>query len=170
MNRQFSLACELYPGVILRTAREEDQSNLRHWKNENRFHFFFKDVILEPAQQEWFRNYLAREEDFMFVVETDGRAVGCMGFRLLSGTWDIYNVILGDPEYSRQGIMKRALHMTCSYAMSLRTVRISAKVLKDNPAISWYCRNGFGVISDHAEYVEVELDTSNFKACAIRVL
>jgi RimJ/RimL family protein N-acetyltransferase len=159
-ERQFSLVCEPHRGsdlaVELRTIRQSDQCELRAWKNQNRKSFFFKELISESTQQEWFEKYLIRDGDYMFVVRVEGYSVGCMGIRLQEDTWDVYNVILGDLRFSKRGYMRQALQMMCSWAAELRPMRISAKVLKDNPAIEWYCRNGFKVVSIHSDHVEIE--------------
>lgn len=157
-----SFVCEphrnLDPMVELRTIREDDQPQLRNWKNQNRQFFFFKGIISEFAQQEWFAAYLTRDDDYMFIVRTEGCSIGCMGIRRLEDTWDVYNVILGEQSFSGRGYMGQALQTMCSWAAELRPMRISAKVLKDNPAINWYCRNGFKVVATHDDHVEIELD------------
>lgn len=146
------------PGVELRTIRKSDQSKLRTWKNQNRAYFFFKELISESAQQEWFGRYLTRDDDYMFVVWAENCDIGCMGIRLLEDTWDVYNVILGDMKFSRRGYMRQGLQMLCHWAVELHPMRISAKVLKDNPAIHWYCRSGFKIVATHFDYLEIELD------------
>jgi RimJ/RimL family protein N-acetyltransferase len=144
----------------LRTIQEGDQSQLRNWKNRNRHSFFFKEIISEPAQHEWFGRYLAREDDYMFVARAEGCSIGCMGVRRVEDVWDVYNVILGDQRFSGRGYMWRALQMMCNWAAELHPLRISAKVLKDNPAITWYCRNGFRVVATRDDHVEIELDAA----------
>lgn len=161
-GKQFSLEDESrpgsHPGIELRTIRESDQSELRTWKNQNRQYFFFKELISESAQQEWFGRYLARDDDFMFIVQAEDCNIGCMGIRMLEDTWDVYNVILGDLSFSRRGYMRQGLQMMCGWAAKLHPMRISAKVLKDNPAIDWYCRSGFKIVATHVDHVEIEFD------------
>jgi RimJ/RimL family protein N-acetyltransferase len=147
-----------HAAVELRTIRESDQPQLRAWTNQNRQYFFFKELISEFAQQEWFGKYLTRDDDYMFIVRAEGCSIGCMGIRVLEDTWDVYNVILGEQRFSGRGYMGQALQTMCSWAAELRPIRISARVLKDNPAINWYCRNGFKVVATHDDHVEIELD------------
>ena len=165
-KKQFSLGCGPYrgpdPTVELHTIRESDQSALRTWKNQNHQFFFFKELISESAQQEWFAKYLMRDGDYMFIVQAEECSIGCMGIRILEDTWDVYNVILGELKFAKRGYMRQALQMMCSWAAELRPMRISAKVLKNNPAINWYCRNGFKVVSTHADHVEIEWDGAAF--------
>ncbi len=161
-KKQFALLCEPHlgtdPAVELRAIQASDQFKLRDWKNRNRQFFFFKELISESAQQEWFGRYLTRDDDYMFVVRAEECSIGCMGIRMLEDTWDVYNVILGELRFARKGYMRRALQAMCRWAAELRPMRISAKVLKDNPAINWYCRNGFRIVSSHVDYVEIEWD------------
>jgi len=159
-KKQFTIPCtsDLHSdsSVELRTIGESDQPTLLAWKNQSRQYFFFKELISESAQREWFGQYLARDDDYMFVVRVKGDSIGCMGIRLITDTWDVYNVILGDLRFAKKGYMYQALHTMCRWAVGQYPVRISAKVLKDNPAIDWYSRNGFRIVSTHLEYVEIE--------------
>lgn len=161
-RKQFTLQCEPHleqdPAVALRTIQESDQADLRTWKNLNRQYFFFKELISESMQQEWFGKYLARDDDYMFIVQAGSCSIGCVGIRALDDMWDVYNVILGDPAAARKGYMSQALQAMCKWAIELRPMRVSAKVLKDNPALAWYRRNGFRIVSTHDDYVGIEWD------------
>lgn len=169
MKKNFSITSKELPEVVLRTIEIRHQDNLRKWKNDNREWFFYKEVIPAPSQLEWFNNYLSREKDFMFIVKTEMSEIGCMGIRELAGRWDLYNVILGLPEYAKKGIMSRALKLMCSFACKLMPVPITAKVIINNPAIRWYSRNAFLIKNTFNEFVEIELDLSRFVPCALEV-
>lgn len=158
MNKRFSLACECCPNVVLRTIQVSDQENLREWKNENRKSFFYQEIIRPDDQKKWFSGYLAREQDYMFIVEVNDTGIGCMGIRLLSIGWDIYNVILGSQAYRGKGHMGRALQMMCNYALSLQPGRVTAKVINSNPALNWYLQNGFYVASVKQDHSEIDLN------------
>lgn len=150
------------PGLRLRSAEREDAERLRAWKNAHRRYFFFQDEISAEAQRRWIEGYLARADDFMFIVELDGRPVGCMGFRLLDGLADVYNVILGDAAEGGRGLMSRALRLMLTHARTL-TDRAGLKVLKDNPAVGYYQKNGFHVVKDAGDHLEMTLDWSRFE-------
>ncbi len=142
MDRDFILRSDAV-AVWLRTAAASDCENLRSWKNANRHAFFHQDLISPEAQMGWFRAYRGRPDDHMFIVEAPSD-VGCVGFRLLEGEIDVYNVIRGVTGSSRKGEMRDALRLMCAYALSRYGGReIGCKVLIDNPAVAWYERCGF---------------------------
>jgi RimJ/RimL family protein N-acetyltransferase len=168
MNRLFSLVSDEYPDVILCAIQWGDQENLRNWKNDNRYSFFYQELITPAAQQEWFEAYLRRDEDFMFLIRSGSLSIGCIGFRLCETNWDIYNVILGTTAFSGRGYMRQAIRMICSYARTLQALPITAKVLITNPALRWYYRNGFRERAVHADYVDIELYAARFTPCILK--
>lgn len=167
MNKTFSLTCAQYSGLGLRTILADDQENLRNWKNARRDSFFFKEVITPINQQAWFATYLARENDFMFIITIADAEIGCMGFRLYDNAWDIYNVILGSRVFRGKGYMGQALHLMWSYAFTLQPLRITARVLNTNPALHWYYRNGFQAAVVHSDHTEIELDDTIVGPCRL---
>ena len=135
------------PRVVLRAAAPADLEDLRAWKNANKAGFFFQGEITAGMQKDWYAAYLKRPDDFMFVVEHEGRKAGCMGFRAESGAVDVYNII-GAPESAGKGLMKAAMALMCSYAAEKYTRNIGCLVLKNNPAVGYYRACGFTVIGD----------------------
>lgn len=168
MNRLFSLISDEYPDVILCAIQRGDQENLRNWKNDNRYSFFHQELITPAAQQEWFEAYLRRNEDFMFLIRSGSVSIGCIGFRLCETNWDVYNAILGATAFSGRGYMKQSMMMMCSYALSLKSLPITAKVLITNPIQQWYYRSGFLVRAVHADYVDFELPAASFTPCILK--
>lgn len=136
----------------LRPANENDLENLRNWKNEQRKFFFHKDIITLEQQYAWFAEFQARNHDYIFVVDINSIAIGCIGIRLLDGMWDVYNVILGLSDYGKKGYMSQALQTTLAYAKSVKNYPIKLQVLKANPAVSWYKKNGFLITTDNADH------------------
>lgn len=166
MNQRFTLtAPEL--DVALRTITEADLENLRQWKNANRFSFFFQDIIAPEQQAQWFRNYLQRPNDYMFIVTYAGQSIGCLGFRFIDNSVDVYNVIRGISDAGQRGSMSQALRLMCSYILSQSTAEIIAQVLLANPAITWYQKNGFDRHAEHPNYVVMKLNRSRFAPCAV---
>lgn len=168
MNRLFSLISDEYPSVILGAIQWGDQENLRNWKNDNRHSFFYQELITPAAQQKWFEAYLRRNEDFMFLIRSGSENIGCIGFRLCEMHWDVYNVILGNTAFSGRGYMRQAIRMICSYAISLQSLPITAKVLITNSALQWYYRNGFRERAVQANYVDIELYAASFTPCILK--
>ncbi|MBI2822026.1 MAG: GNAT family N-acetyltransferase [Acidobacteria bacterium] len=161
MNRQFVLAAQGKPPVLLRAIGPEDQEDLRSWKNSNRVAFFFKEEITPEGQRRWFEGFRNRQDDHMFVVESEGFRAGCMGFRILDGGADCYNVI-GLPAAAGRGILKAAMQLMCSYIRDVYACPIGCKVLKDNPAVGWYQKCGYRIAQQEPDHYRMELDLSRF--------
>lgn len=157
MNRSIRLAERCNSSVILHSIRRSDIEDLRQWKNNHRGSFFYKEIISPESQDRWYKGYLERTEDFMFVILAESRPVGCIGFRRIEDRIDVYNVILGVPEMGKKGYMSHALRMMCVYAKKLYPGSISLQVLSDNPAIHWYRRNGFADTGKNADHTCMEL-------------
>jgi RimJ/RimL family protein N-acetyltransferase len=162
MKETFVLLSDELPAVSLRTARLSDCENLRTWKNGHRGSFFFQEPITAEGQREWFAGYLSRPDDWMFVVLVGDEPVGCMGFRLRDGQADVYNVILGRPEHGGRGVMAEGQRLMCSYARSRLGAEIVARVLKENPAMGWYRKRGFDVISEQDTHYVIRLADERF--------
>jgi ribosomal protein S18 acetylase RimI-like enzyme len=90
----------------------------------------------------------------MFMVLASNRdIVGCMGIRWVdkTGGWDIYNVIGASSIYKGKGVMSYGLGELIRFALNKRDAPIELVVLKDNPAVGWYERNGFTKLRDSGE-------------------
>ena len=143
MHHKNTVSIDISPGLRLRSATALDLDKLRAWKNAQS-QFFFHQTEISPAQQSaWFEAFVQRPHDYMLMVEHQGTDKGCMGIRLLDFEWDIYNVILGDPAFGKQGHMGRAFAAMLAMARQERDLSITLKVLKHNPAVGWYLKNGF---------------------------
>lgn len=147
--------------LTLRVVNENDLENLRRWKNEQREFFFHKQIITPAHQRAWFVEYRTRNYDYMFVVDLNDKAIGCMGIRLLDEEWDIYNVILGVAECGKKGYMGKAFHVMLNYAQTVNKCPIILKVLKANPAVAWYIKNGFVVTAEHIDYYSMIYKSNN---------
>lgn len=134
--------------LALRAAEERDLPALREWKNSQSEFFFFKGQISAEQQAAWFAGYQERPEDFMFMVDADTETIGCMGIRQLDDGWDIYNVILGSAAHSGKGLMSQAFQAMLAFATQRAARPITLKVLKHNPAVGWYQKNGFIINSE----------------------
>ncbi len=153
-------------GIGLRAVTKDDCEHLRTWKNANRFSFFFQDLITPQQQSEWFEKYVSRSDDYMFIATRGALPLGCMGFRMLSGKADVYNVILGRAEMGGKGWMGQALQLMCSFIRSRHTGEVALKVLRGNPAVAWYRANGFVETAAREDHFELTLDLGGFQAQA----
>ena len=143
MTNKNTIRIDIGPGLLLRSAAVADLEKLRVWKNSQSQFFFHQSEIRSEQQRAWFEAFVQRPNDFMLMVEHQSTAKGCMGIRLLDSEWDIYNVILGDPAFGKQGHMGRAFAAMLAMARQERNLPITLKVLKHNPAVGWYLKNGF---------------------------
>lgn len=149
----------------LRAIEERDLDDLRVWKNRERERFFFKGIIDPEQQARWYAGFRARPEDFMFMVEAPRpptpRPFGCMGFRLVEGVVDVYNVIRGEDLRGEDTKMSDSLALMCSYALTFGR-DITLKVLRDNPAASWYERFLFVRVEERPDHHFMRLDLRRF--------
>lgn len=159
MNKALLVASEDSHPIALQHIAETDLEHLREWKNQNRDSFSYKHVISRDAQVGWFRAYEQRPDDHMFVVKEGNTPIGCMGFRLESGALDIYNVILGVREKGGRGCMGKAIALMCSFIrLQYGDLKIGLRVLKENPAVRWYARNGFIKVGEAGDCFLLQLD------------
>ena len=166
MNEKNQVAIEVSHALNLRSATQRDLGFLRAWKNDQRQFFFHQDLISIEQQQQWFDNFIQRPYDHMLMVEVDAKAMGCMGIRLLDSEWDIYNVILGDAAYAKQGHMARAFAAMLRMALQQHAYPITLKVLKHNPAHGWYLKNGFVTAFEAEDHYGLRYQTATQKDTA----
>jgi ribosomal protein S18 acetylase RimI-like enzyme len=146
------LAVPSSPGLELRSATAVDLERLRQWKNAQRQFFFHQEEISESQQRQWFDAFMSRPYDLMLLTVFERRVFGCMGIRWQASHWDVYNVILGLPDYGKRGLMGQSFAALLDYAVVLKPGPITLQVLKNNPAISWYQKQGFRITEIHETY------------------
>lgn len=168
MKKSFVLSSKIL-SISLRTVSKLDCEELRQWKNANRFSFFSQEVISPEQQETWFNKYLERENDFLFMVMEATYKVGCLGYRMLGRSADIYNVIRNTSESQGRGRMSRALRVLCSFVWFTETHDIRLKVLASNSARVWYTKNGFQEVECRSNYAELKLDEEGFQPCDYEV-
>ena len=149
--------------LSLLSATAADLENLRTWKNSQSEFFFHNELISTDQQQLWFSQFAQRLHDYMLIVYVDSKPIGCMGIRLLNSEWDIYNVILGDAAYGRKGHMGRALSTMIDMTLQQRDLPITLKVLKHNPALGWYLKNGFVSLFEADDHYGLIYQATNTK-------
>jgi len=167
--KNFKLVSEKL-NITLKTISENDIEKIRVWKNEHRFSFFYKKIITHEEQLKWFKEYLSRNNDLIFIISYLGKDVGCIAFRELNNIIDIYNVILGDKKFGGRGIMSIANSIMCSYIIDNFNKEITVKVLKTNSALKWYLKNNYSIIDEIDDYILLKLDTNNFNKVYYKVI
>ncbi len=140
------------PELVLRSASQSDQEYLRKWKNEQKRFFFHQEEITINQQLKWYESFKQRPNDLMIMTEYNQHIFGCMGIRWKENHWDIYNVILGLQEFGSRGLMGLAFAALLDLAGSLKSAPISLQVLKHNPAVKWYQKQGFEITDTHESF------------------
>lgn len=163
MRESVLLTSPEFPELELHSINSGDLENLREWKNAHRDAFFYKEIITAERQLTWYQGYLERADDYMFVIKQIGQPVGCIGFRYLNESIDIYNVMIGVPEMAGKGYMGAALRvMTAEASRRYPGTPLTLMVLKDNPALNWYKKNGFIVTEEHDAYFNLLYSPAQF--------
>lgn len=164
------------PDFRLRSIESGDIEDLRGWKNLNKGSFFLKEDITPEQQRVWFNHFCHRAADRMFVVEQrtdDGwEKIGCMGFRLLHEECcvDAYNIIRSRKIEPASFNMSDPFRTMLAYAGRLHdNLPIRCKVLTDNPAVSWYERNGFSMVEQLEGFVLMELDKNTIENLELNI-
>jgi ribosomal protein S18 acetylase RimI-like enzyme len=165
VNKNLIFSLTVHVDLRLRTIGRDDIEDLRTWKNENKNSFFLNQDITPAQQEKWYGAFSAREHDHMFVVEqlaeNKWTRIGCMGFRKLDeeGCADAYNIIRAVKIEPASFTMSEAFLGMLAYATSLYPdLPIRVKVLTQNPAVSWYQKNGFTIIGTMTHYYLMELN------------
>jgi len=152
IKSEIHLIVESCPCLALSHIQVEDLEHLRQWKNDHREFFFYQEQISVDEQNRWYESFMNRPGDLMFTVEYDGEAIGCMGIRWEVNHWDVYNLILGKRIFGKKGLMSKSFLRMLLYAHSIKPASITLKVLKSNPAITWYERQGFQITDEHEDF------------------
>jgi diamine N-acetyltransferase len=139
--------------VLLRLLKEEDLPRTLEWRNQDHIRrwFFHSDVIRPEQHEGWFRRYLERDDDFVFIIEET------RDLQRPVGQVSIYNVdwprrraeygrlILGEAAARGRGLARDATRALVDWALgSLGLEEIYLEVFTHNiPAIAIYQRCGF---------------------------
>jgi RimJ/RimL family protein N-acetyltransferase len=136
--------------VRLRLIERADLEMTLGWRNQNREWFLDSSVLSMDQHLAWFEQYLAREDDYVFIIER-------MPSNEPAGQISLYNIdkqtkkaeygrlIIGDWSARRQGIAATATKTLIDYAFkNLGVETITLEVLENNfPAIALYRKCGF---------------------------
>ena len=148
----------------MRSIILSDIEYLRVWKNTHKEFFFYKNEIEKEAQLNWYNQYSLKNNDDMFIIENSNEKIGCIGVRLFQEFADIYNVILGNKAYKGKHIMTSAMGATIALcSLMYKNVPVRVRVLKNNPAITWYQKIGFVPMDNSEDYLLMEYRNNTFR-------
>lgn len=135
--------------IQLRLIEERDLPTTLTWRNEETSRIWFKTSTPLSFDQHmtWYRNYVSRTNDFLFVVEADARLVGqasVYGIDWEERTAEIGRFLAAPAERGR-GLINQACEMLvkwCDAPLGLKYIFL--EVLENNHrAINIYISNGF---------------------------
>lgn len=138
-----------YNDVELRLLKRDDLPMTLAWRNryDVRMWFNTSDIIGEDQHQIWFERYLDKTNDFVFIVEVDGRPVGQVSIYAIdaaSGSAEIGRFIAA-PGEDGKGYMRAAIAGLIELAKwHFKLNRIYLEVFEHNErAIGLYQKLGF---------------------------
>jgi RimJ/RimL family protein N-acetyltransferase len=143
--------------ISLRRITEADAALLVKWRNENAKYFPPQPGWTVGSHLAWFRDCYQRDpSDNMFMVELDGRPVGCLAMTIRDGCGELERMVLGDKTIARNGVMRAAFRRLMDiYGLDRYWLRIYPW---NTVTISFHERNGFQVTgqSEDGEYLIME--------------
>jgi diamine N-acetyltransferase len=137
--------------LVLRPLAEHDIEPLRVLRNkpDNRKWFVYNEIIPPEAQVNWFKEYLSKHDDIVFVIAKNDTPNDFMG------TISLYNITQNQAEFGRflidsesaenRGYACEAVKAVVAFAFeSLRLQKVYLYVFKTNgKAIHVYKKAGF---------------------------
>jgi RimJ/RimL family protein N-acetyltransferase len=145
--------------IRLRLLERSDLPMTLKWRNQDHIRkWFIHSEIISPEQhQEWFKQYLERDNDYVFIIEET------QNFHKPVGQISLYNIALdkkkgelgrfmiGDAETPGKGLAKQATRLLLEVAFNrFRLKEVYLRVLRHNPpAISVYQQCGFQSGPEH---------------------
>jgi hypothetical protein len=129
---------------------------LRINKNKNKNFFFLREDITPEQQLEWYEYMQNQKNNFMFVFfDNKNVPFGCIGYRKVNDVIDIYNVIrFVESDITMSKCMEKIIdEININYGELLKQVL----VLENNPAITWYEKNGFEIVEHKNNFVKMVL-------------
>jgi diamine N-acetyltransferase len=147
--------------VCLRLLEKSDLERTLSWRNQNRQYFFNSDLLSMHQHIAWFNQYLARDDDYVFIIERLSRKKEPVGqISLYKIDWEkrqaeFGRLLIGEPAAKRMGIANIATEILLDYAFTnLGIETIQLEVLPGNsPAILLYEKCGFIRTAVHADAI-----------------
>lgn len=134
--------------IRLRPLREADLPVTRAWRNhpDSREWFLSTALVTEEGHEGWYRGYLGRTDDAVFIVEADGAPVAQVSLSdiaVAEGTAE-FGRLLVDPDRRGQGIshLATALCIRAAEQLGLRVLTLEVKA-SNARALRAYERAGF---------------------------
>ncbi|WP_144519512.1 GNAT family N-acetyltransferase [Bacillus thuringiensis] len=158
--------------LLIREITENDIELIRSWRNQADIRKFFtnNNYINENQQKEWYRKYLNRKDDLMFIIEETSN------FQAAIGTVALYNIdknektaefgrlMIGHLPSMGNGFGKQSAILACKYAFEILNIsQLYLYVLSGNTkAMQLYLDIGFSVELTYPNEIYMVLNKTNF--------
>ena len=143
----------------LRLLESEDLDRTLGWRNQDNIRrwFIHSNLIMWEQHQKWFKQYLLRDNDFIFIIEENRKLRKPIGqISLYEIDWkrkhgEFGRLMIGEADARNRGFAKEATRMILSFGFAfLELSSIELEVFSRNiPAIAIYRKMGFQVISEN---------------------
>lgn len=135
--------------VSLRPVEARDLETILAWRNRDEARIWFKtaDKLSLSSHRAWYERYLAKDDDFFFIIEADSTPVGqCAIYDVdrATGSAEIGR-FLAAPDAAGRGYITRACRQLIAFGVqTLRLSYLYLEVIKNNErAAAIYRRCGF---------------------------
>lgn len=142
-------------GIKLLALTEQYIESVRKWRNQDHIRKWFicGEIISAESQLQWYKKYLDKPDDLMFVIESSIPGTGLMTV----GTVALYNIdlsgktaefgrlMIGETAAAGRGIALKATSLICKYGfnnLGLESIYLSL-FLDNERAANIYRRIGF---------------------------
>jgi len=156
--------------LLLRPLKYNDIEPLRLLRNEQRFYFSDNNLISKQQQEEWFKAYLAKDDDIMFAITTIDKPEAFCGAIALyhidykSKMAEFGRVVIDKTLLAEKGTGTKAIKTVCRFGFeTLHLNIIKAVVLKSNlRAIKAEINAGFQIIGEKDDVYNIEMTKRSF--------
>ena len=151
MKTRFRLSSPASPAAVLESISASHLEPLRVWKNAHRDAFFHQSTITPAQQEDWYRLYLGRPDDHLFVIRAGAELIGSIGCRRETDGTDIYNLMRGCPGGPADA-MRCAVRILCSFAGVCYGFPVHGRVGAANFTAARWQRSCGALISGRGEF------------------
>lgn len=105
--------------VMLRLLELRDLPKTLQWRNQNSQWFFHSERIPPSQHLAWFKNYIERDDDFVFIIVADRAPVGqCSIYNVhWDEHWADFGRLVIDARYRRHGLATAATKLLTTVAL-----------------------------------------------------
>jgi RimJ/RimL family protein N-acetyltransferase len=153
--------------VRLRLLEESDLPMTLTWRNQDhiRERFIHSNIVSSEQHQEWFKGYLQRDNDYLFIIEEMKdlqKPVGQISLYNISwseGSAELGRLMIGDAEARGKGLATVAARLLVGVAFNqFRLKELYLEVFRHNSAaIAIYQQCGFQLSHEHDDLLVMNL-------------